>query len=101
MTKRDQTPETDAARAATRPGAPTATGLSEVFEALDMFLGRLGKQARKRDRQRQAARDLGLMSDYALRDIGLHRSEILSATHNLERFPRYDDRRHSRRRRAA
>jgi len=101
MTKRDQSRETDAARAAALPSAPATTGLSEVFEALDMFLGRLGKQARKRDRQRQAARGLGLMSDYALRDIGLHRSEILSATHNLERFPRYDDRRPRRGRRAA
>lgn len=101
MTKRDTSRDTDAARAEVSPGATTATGLSEVFEALDAFLVRLGRQARKRDRQRQAARDLGLMSDYALRDIDLYRSEILSATHNLERFKRYDDRRHRQNRRSA
>ena len=101
MTKRDTSRDTDAVRAATLPGAATATGLIEVFDALDAFFSRLGDHMRKRDHQRKAARELGNMSDHALSDIGLHRSEILSATHNLERFVRYDDRRHPQSRRAA
>jgi len=94
MTKRDLSRDNTAARAATVPAARTANGLSEVFEALDAFIARLGENARKRDRQRRAARELANMSDHALRDIDLHRSEILSATHNLERFKRFEDRRH-------
>jgi uncharacterized protein YjiS (DUF1127 family) len=101
MTKRDTPRDRTAARAATLPGAATATGLIEVLDALDAFFTRLGEHLRKRDRQRRAARALTSMSDHALSDIGLHRSEILSATHNLERFKRYDDRRHPRDRRAA
>jgi len=96
MTKRDTSRDRTAARAATLPGAATATGLIEVFDALDAFITRLGEHTRKRDRQRRAARALTGMSDHALSDIGLHRSEILSATHNLDRFKRYDDRRQTR-----
>lgn len=94
MTKRDTSREQDAARAANLPRAETTAGLSEVFEALDAFIARLGEHARKRDRQRRAAQSLASMSDHALRDIDLHRSEILSATHNLKRFKRFQDRRH-------
>jgi uncharacterized protein YjiS (DUF1127 family) len=96
MTKRDTSRDSNAVRAANLSGAATASGIVEVFDALDAFLTRLGDQARKRDRQRKAARALANMSDHALRDIDLHRSEILSATHNLQRFKRYDDRRHTR-----
>jgi len=85
-----------AAPAAALPGAKAATGLSEVFEALDLILTRIGAHARRRDRQRRAARELGNMSDHALRDIGLHRSEILSVTHNLDRFARFERRRPTR-----
>ena len=92
MTKRDYPRGTVVAQAVTLPGAKAVTGLSELLGALDAFIarigGRIGARACKRDRQRQAARELALMSDYALRDIGLHRSEILSVTHNLERFER-------------
>lgn len=93
MTKRDTSRDSDAVRAAASPGAGGANGLSEAFEALDAFLARIGAQARKRDRQRRVARELANMSDHALRDIDLHRSEILSATHNLGRFKRFEDRR--------
>ena len=89
-------PRNVAAQAAALPGARAVTGLSEVYEALDLILTRLGAHARKRDRQRRAARELGNMSDHALRDIGLHRSEILSVTHNLERFVRFERRRPTR-----
>ncbi|MDH3234383.1 MAG: DUF1127 domain-containing protein [Alphaproteobacteria bacterium] len=88
MTKRDYPRGTVVTQAVTLPGASVVSGVSELFERLDAFLTRVGARARKRDRQRQAARELALMSDYALRDIGLHRSEILSVTHNLERFER-------------
>jgi uncharacterized protein YjiS (DUF1127 family) len=101
MTKRDTPRDRTAARAATLPGAATAAGPIEVLDALDAFFTRLGEHVRKRDRQRKAARELARMSDHALRDIDLHRSEILSATHNLERFKRYDDRRPPPGRRAA
>ncbi|HUT49033.1 MAG TPA: DUF1127 domain-containing protein [Alphaproteobacteria bacterium] len=88
MTERENRRGHMVAQATTRPGARATTGLSELFETLDAFLVRIGVHARKRDRQRKAARELALMSDYTLRDIGLHRSEILSVTHNLQRFER-------------
>jgi uncharacterized protein YjiS (DUF1127 family) len=93
MTSRGNLCGTAAAQAANLPSASAATALSAVFDTLDAFLARIGARARKHDRQRQAARQLAGMSDYALRDIGLHRSEILSVTHNLRRFER---RRHAR-----
>jgi len=94
MTKREFPRGNVAAQAASLPGARAATGLSVLFEALDAFLAQLSARARKCDRQRQAARELATMSDHALRDIGLHRNDILSATHNLRRFER-DRRSHS------
>ena len=97
MKRDDISRDSKAARTANLPGAATATGLIEALDALDAFFTRLGEHVRKRDRQRKAARELARMSDHALRDIDLHRSEILSATHNLERFKRYDDRRPPRR----
>jgi uncharacterized protein YjiS (DUF1127 family) len=96
MTKRDTSRACARARTQGQPGAATATGLSEVFDALDAFLARVGAQARKRDHQRRAARALANMSDHALRDIDLHRSEIISATHNLGRFRRFEGRRRPR-----
>lgn len=88
MTKREYPGGHVVAQALALPGARAITGLNVLLETLDAFLARIGARACRRDRQRKAARELALMSDYALRDIGLHRSEILSVTHNLERFER-------------
>ena len=76
------------AQAAALPGVRAVTRLSEFLETLDAALTRIGARTCKRDHQRKAARELALMSDHALRDIGLHRSEILTVTHNLQRFER-------------
>ena len=83
-------------QAVAQPGMHAASGFLRLFSDVVAFLTRANARARKLDRQRQAAIELTLMSDHALRDIGLHRSEILSVTHNADRFERYERRRHAR-----
>jgi len=82
-----------AGNAAVLPSTTAATGFAALLRAIGSFITRTLATAVEAERERRATLELARLSNHALRDIGLHRSEIQSVTHNAERFQR---RRHAR-----
>jgi uncharacterized protein YjiS (DUF1127 family) len=66
------------------PSAVRTAGLGVIVS----LVARVTARASTRDRQRRVALGLASMSDHALRDIGLHRSQILSVTRNTRSVAR-------------
>jgi len=74
------------------PLAPTprgATGIGSAIDAAGALVGRLIARRRRKRAERRAMRELAVLSDHALKDLGLHRSEIGSIVHGgPDRFER-------------
>jgi uncharacterized protein YjiS (DUF1127 family) len=73
--------------------APAGAGVAEAVERIGAVLQRIAETYRRRRARRHSIQALGSMSDHALKDIGIHRSEIVSRIeakeHRAERRRRY------------
>lgn len=58
--------------------APAGAGAAEAVERVGAILQRIADAYRRRRARRYSVQALASLSDHALKDIGLHRSEIVS-----------------------
>lgn len=68
-----------AARAIALPRpAPAGAGIADAIEQLKAILHRIAEAYRTRQARRASIQKLNALSDHTLKDIGIHRSEIVS-----------------------
>jgi uncharacterized protein YjiS (DUF1127 family) len=77
------------------PIAPLAEAISEVLAGCFAFAGGIARAASHRRRERHTIDVLMALSDHTLRDIGLHRVEIVAVAHHVVHHPGIDYRRHA------